>query len=176
MYTTMNAPAITKLGLAGNIDLLQEAESLCVKELHLVSEPTVQLKGIVAIHSTLLGPALGGCRCVGYNSTNDAALDAMRLARGMSYKAAIAGLPFGGGKAVLMRPEHIQDRKAYFEAYGAFVESLGGRYITAEDSGTNVTDMDNVARRTSHVNGTSAGSGDPSPHTAFGVYRGPRNA
>ena len=168
----MNAPTIATRKLSDNTDLMHELESLRVRELHLVSDPSVQLKGIVAIHSTQLGPSLGGCRCISYESTNDAALDAMNLAHGMSYKAAIAGVPFGGGKAVLIRPQHFQDRQAYFEAFGAFIESLGGRYITAEDSGTNVTDMDNIARRTSHVSGTSAGSGDPSPHTAFGVCRG----
>jgi leucine dehydrogenase len=137
--------------------------------------PELDLYAIVAIHSTRLGPALGGCRCLTYGSVDAAVRDAIRLARGMSYKAALSGLALGGGKAVLMRPDQIPDRGAYFEAFGAFVEDLGGRYITSVDSGTGVQDMDAIAHRTSHVTATSTdrgGSGNPSPTTALGVCIG----
>lgn len=154
---------------------LEYAARLGAGELHFRVDPRLDLYAIVAIHSTRLGPALGGCRCVPYGSVEEATRDAIRLARGMSYKAALAGLALGGGKAVLIRPEAIPDRTAYFEAFGAFVEDLGGRYITSVDSGTGVEDMDLIANRTRHVTATSVekgGSGNPSPSTALGVYRG----
>jgi leucine dehydrogenase len=153
-------------------DLFCEAESLGVREFHIGSDPPSQLRAIIAIHSTQLGPALGGCRCLFYPSFSAAAVEAMRLARAMSYKAAITGVPYGGGKAVLLRPKQILNREAYFEAFGRFVEALGGRYITAEDSGTSQADMDIVAGVTRHVRGTSADFGDPAPYTALGVRRG----
>ncbi len=157
------------------MDLFQEASALGFGDIHIKIDPDCGLHAIIAIHSTRLGPALGGCRCIPYASTEAALLDAMRLARGMTYKAAISGLSQGGGKAVLMRPPEIGEREAYFESFGRFVDSLGGRYITAVDSGTSPADMDIIARRTRHVACTSshhAGSGDPSPHTALGVRRG----
>lgn len=156
-------------------DLFHYAEALGFGDVHFRLDSSTQLQAVVAIHNTQLGPAFGGCRCVPYGSTKDAIQDAMRLARGMSYKNAMARLPYGGGKAVLMRPPQIKDREAYFEAFGQFVENLGGRYITAVDSGTAVADMDCVARRTLHVLCTSrhrGGSGDPSPYTALGVRLG----
>lgn len=157
------------------MDVFKQADALGFGDIHIKIDSVTDLHAIIAIHNTKLGPALGGCRCVPYPSTEAALLDAMRLARGMTYKAAISGLSSGGGKAVLMCPPEIKDREAYFEAYGAFVDELGGRYITAVDSGTSVADMDIIARRTQHVACTSesrAGTGDPSPHTALGVRRG----
>jgi leucine dehydrogenase len=164
-----NAPA------GEDTNLLDLASSLGFGDIHIKVDPTVSLHAIVAIHDTRLGPALGGCRCIPYPSTDAALFDTLRLARGMTYKAAISGLAQGGGKAVLIRPPQIKDRDAYFESFGRFVEQLGGRYVTAVDSGTSPADMDIVARFTRHVACTSnslAGTGDPSPHTALGVCRG----
>ncbi|CAD5377976.1 Leucine dehydrogenase [Pseudomonas sp. OF001] len=148
-------------------------ENARLEELHLASDPATGLQAIVAIHNTHLGPALGGCRYLGYADVDSAVRDAARLARGMSYKAALAGLAQGGGKAVIIRPPHVADRAALFEAFGRFIDKLGGRYITAVDSGTSGVDMDCIARHTPHVTSTTAG-GDPSPHTALGVFAGIR--
>lgn len=156
-------------------DLFQIAEQMQFGDIHIKTDGKTGLRAIIAIHNTNLGPALGGCRCVTYNSTEDAIYDAMRLAQGMSYKAAISGIKHGGGKSVLIKPAHISDREAYFESFGQFVESLGGRYITAVDSGTNVNDMDIIARNTRYVvsrSSAAGGRGDPSPFTALGVLRG----
>jgi leucine dehydrogenase len=158
-----------------DLDLFQTAEAMQFGDIHIKTDIKTGLRAIIAIHNTNLGPALGGCRCVHYDTGEAALMDAMRLAQGMSYKAAIAGIAHGGGKSVLMRPAQIDDREAYFEAFGAFVEELNGRYITAVDSGTGVADMDIVARRTRHVVSTSntqGGQGDPSPYTAKGVLLG----
>lgn len=159
------------------LDLFDYADQLRYGELHLKSDPQLGLHAIVAIHNLKRGPAIGGCRFIEYDSTDDALRDAMRLARGMTYKAAISGLDHGGGKAVIVRPPNLSEeqRKGIFEQFGSFVDSLNEKYITCEDSGTGVPDMDVVATQTDHVLGTSAkegGSGDPSPFTAFGVRRG----
>jgi leucine dehydrogenase len=130
------------------------------------------LDAVVAIHSTALGPALGGLRLRSYPTPDDAMGDAMRLARGMTYKAAAAGLDLGGGKAVVNADPAKIDRTAVLEAFARGIEGLGGRYITAEDVGTTTADMAVVARHTSHVVGLSVadgGLGDPSPSTALGV-------
>jgi leucine dehydrogenase len=169
------APSTGSPALPTGDDIFEHIAALGVRELHFTHDTATDLHAIIAIHSTRLGPALGGARCLPYPSTLEATLDAMRLARAMSYKAAMAGLPCGGGKAVLMRPPVIRDRDAYFETFGEFVNNLGGRFITAEDSGTAVEDMDRIARRTRYVAGTSrlqGGRGDPSPWTALGVRRG----
>lgn len=137
-------------------------------------DPATGLEAIVVLHSTALGPAAGGCRFWTYADRNDATTDAMRLAAGMTYKNALAGLPFGGGKAVILRPAGEFDRTALFKAFGKAVDSLGGAYVTAEDVGTLVSDMQAVRSVTRHVaglpsEGSSAG-GDPSPWTALGVF------
>jgi leucine dehydrogenase len=137
-------------------------------------------RGIIAIHSTARGPAMGGCRAWRYPDASAAMTDALRLSRGMSYKNAVAGLPLGGGKAVLLKDDAPLD-DATFEAFGEALEKLGGRYITAEDVGVSERNMVAVSRRTSYVTGlpqrASAGvGGDPSPHTALGVYLGLRAA
>jgi leucine dehydrogenase len=141
---------------------------------HIVRDEASGLDGLIVLHSTALGPAAGGCRFWRYATADDMAVDAFRLAEGMSYKNALADLPFGGGKAVLRRPEGVFDRHALFEAFGRAVEELRGNYVTAEDVGTSVDDMRAAASATHHVAGLpSRGSrpgGDPSPWTARGVF------
>jgi leucine dehydrogenase len=135
-------------------------------------EPSVNYRGIIAIHNTTLGPALGGTRFWNYASDDEALTDVLRLSRGMTYKAAVAGLNLGGGKAVIIGDNRVTRRELMFRAHGRFVESLKGRYITAEDVGTSVEDMEFVHMETEHVTGIAGRSGDPSPVTAFGVFRG----
>ncbi len=133
------------------------------------------LKAIVAIHDTTLGPALGGCRMLPYKSDDDALYDVLRLSRGMTYKNAVAGLELGGGKSVIIGDPKKDKSEAFFRAFGHFIESLGGRYITAEDVNTSVPDMEHIFLETDHVAGISSafgGSGDPSPFTALGTFRG----
>ena len=128
-------------------------------------------RGIIAIHDTTLGPALGGARFWQYASDEDAIIDALRLSRGMTYKNAVAGLNLGGGKAVIIGDNRTTKREMIFRAHGRFVDSLGGRYITAEDVGTSTADMDFVHMETDYVAGLANKSGDPSPVTAHGVFR-----
>lgn len=135
-------------------------------------EPAAGYRGIIAIHDTTLGPALGGVRFWNYRSDQEALIDVLRLARGMTYKAAVTGLNLGGGKAVIIGDPRTTRREAIFRAHGRFVESLKGRYITAEDVGVSVDDMDFVQMETEHVTGVAGRSGDPSPVTAYGVYQG----
>ena len=133
------------------------------------------LRAIVAIHSTALGPSLGGTRYYPFPSEEEALTDVLRLAKGMTYKAAVAGLDLGGGKAVIIGDPKRHKTEEQLRAYGRFIESLGGRYITAEDIGTSREDMDMVRRETRWVTGVSkrlGGSGDPSPVTAYGVLQG----
>lgn len=149
------------------------AEHAC-NEIHLCHDPVSGLRAIVAIHSTRRGPALGGARYIPYASEADAFRDALRLSRAMTYKAALADLPLGGGKSVLIRPPQIDEdtRRAQLRAFGRFVDALGGRYITSEDSGTTASDLELVAEGTRYVSGAQGKEGDPSPLTAFGVRRG----
>ena len=135
-------------------------------------EPSCGYRGIIAIHDTALGPALGGTRFWSYESDMEAVVDVLRLSRGMSFKAAVAGLNLGGGKSVIIGDNRRQDREMIMRAHGRAVESLGGRYITAEDVGTSVEDMDFVHMETDWVVGIAGRSGDPSPVTAYGVFRG----
>jgi leucine dehydrogenase len=144
-------------------------------EVHFNRDLGSGLRAIVAIHDTRLGPALGGCRFLHYDTDEAALIDALRLARGMTYKAALAGISHGGGKSVLLRPPGHFDRVALFRAFGRFIDDLGGHYITAEDSGTSLEDMEIIRSVTKHVTGIdvkNGGSGDPSPFTALGVRRG----
>ena len=150
-------------------DLIAEHDH---EQVVLCYEPAAGYRGIIAFHNTKLGPALGGTRFWNYKNDREAVIDALRLARGMTYKAAITGLNLGGGKSVIIGDPRTKDREAIFRAHGRFVESLKGRYITAEDVGTSVADMDYVQMETQYVTGVAGGSGDPSPVTAFGVYRG----
>src|SRR6478752_6032137 len=135
------------------------------------------LRAIVAIHSTALGPALGGTRFYPYASTADAVRDVLNLSRGMSYKAALAGLDLGGGKAVIIGDPATLKSEPLLRAYGRFVQSLNGRYYTACDVGTNSLDMDHIARECDYVTGRTVahgGAGDSSVLTAYGVYEGMR--
>ncbi|HSR42133.1 MAG TPA: Glu/Leu/Phe/Val dehydrogenase [Longimicrobiales bacterium] len=154
-------------------DLMAERDH---EQLAFWSEPSIGYRGIIAIHDTTLGPALGGTRFWSYGSDREAVVDVLRLARGMTYKAAITGLNLGGGKSVIIGDNRTADREMIFRAHGRAVESLKGRYITAEDVGTSVEDMEYVRMETDYVTGVLGGSGDPSPVTAYGVYMGIKGA
>lgn len=136
------------------------------------------LKAIISIHDTTLGPALGGTRIWNYKTEEEALEDVLRLSRGMTYKNAVAGLNIGGGKAVIIGDAKEIKSEALFRAFGRYIESLNGRYITAEDVGSTVQDMDYINMETDFVCGTSTGSGtgDPSPVTARGIYKGMKAA
>jgi leucine dehydrogenase len=140
----------------------------------LCQDETSGLKAIIAIHDTTLGPALGGTRFWTYATEEEAIVDALRLSRGMTYKNAAAGLNIGGGKTVIIGDPYKDKSEALFRAFGRFVHSLGGRYITAEDVGTTVQDMEYIRMETPYVCGIvgQGGSGDPSPATAYGVWQG----
>ena len=138
-------------------------------------DKAVGLKAIIAVHNTALGPALGGTRMWPYKNEEEALVDVLRLSRGMTYKAAASGLNLGGGKAVIIGDSKTQKTEGLFRAFGQFVNSLNGKYITAEDVGTGVTDMEYVFMETPWVTGIPkdfGGSGDPSPYTAHGVLMG----
>ena len=146
------------------------------EEIHFVIDEKCGLKAIIALHSTHLGPAAGGVRFWHYVNDDDALTDALRLSRGMSYKNAMAGLPLGGGKSVILANESKTKSPDMLHAFGKAVDHLGGRYVTAEDVGINVADMIEVARSTKHVAGLPNNSGnvggDPGPHTSLGVFLG----
>ncbi len=145
------------------------------EEIVFCQDKSVGLKAIIAIHNTGLGPALGGTRMWNYASEEDALVDVLRLSRGMTYKAAAAGLNLGGGKAVIIGDPKTQKTEALFRAFGTYINSLNGRYITAEDVGTSVKDMEYIFMESSWVTGipkSLGGSGDPSPYTAHGVLMG----
>ncbi len=146
-----------------------------LSDIHLLCDDACGLQAIIAIHDTSLGPAIGGCRYLFYPSDLAAIEDAARLAQGMSYKAALAGLPFGGGKAVIIKPETEIDRELLFTKMGDFIASLQGRYITALDSGSTLSDMDIMATRSTYVSSSSK-IGDCSLYTAEGIYSGIKEA
>ena len=145
------------------------------ESVHAFSDEKTGLKAIIAVHSTARGPAAGGCRMWNYASAKEALEDVLKLSRGMSYKNAVADLELGGGKAVIIGDSHTQKTPELFEAFGRAVESLGGRYWTAEDVGVSVADIMHAGKTTQYavgVEGRPSGSGDPSPITAEGVFRG----
>ena len=145
------------------------------EEIVYCSDVNTGLKAIIAIHNTTIGPALGGCRMWNYKSEEEALNDVLRLSRGMSYKAAIAGLTLGGGKAVIIGDSKMSKNEILFRSFGRFVQGLSGRYITAEDVGTSVKDMEWVRMETEYVTGLSralGGGGDPGPVTALGTFSG----
>ena len=141
----------------------------------LCSNADVGLQAIIAVHSTVLGPGLGGVRMWPYKNFDEAIKDALRLSRGMTYKAAAAGLNLGGGKAVIIGDPKKDKSEALFRSFGRYVDSLGGLYITAEDVGTDMEDMELILTESRWVTGVSpahGGSGDPSPVTAYGTLQG----
>lgn len=166
MDISTNNPTLT------DDDFLDYALAHDFGDLHFKVDPETGMKAIIAIHNTKLGPALGGCRFIEYPNTTAAVKDAMRLARGMSFKAASVNLPLGGGKSVLIKPKGAFDRRQYMHQFGRFVHELNGRYITALDSGTVLDDMDIIAEHTPYVASLSRYNGDPSPSTAQGILRG----
>ncbi len=158
------------LGVLGQMFNLEHEQVLFCQD------KEIGLKAIIAVHNTVCGPALGGTRMWNYQSESDALKDVLRLSRGMTYKNAISGLNLGGGKAVIIGDSRTQKNEALFRRFGKFVDSLAGKYITAEDVGINPKDMTYVAMETNHVAGLPGKSGDPSPVTAYGVYMGMKAA
>ncbi len=153
---------------------LEKMYSMGHEEVVFFQDKTCGLKAIVAIHDTTLGPALGGTRLWPYANEEEALIDVLRLSKGMTYKNAISGLNLGGGKAVIIADPRTKS-EALFRSFGRFIESLNGRYITAEDVNTSVDDIEHIFTETNHVTGvaqTNGGSGNPSPYTALGVFRG----
>lgn len=149
---------------------LKYMEKYGYEQLVFIQDEQTNLKGIIAIHNTKLGPALGGARLWDYKTEEEAVFDALRLARGMTYKSAAAGLPLGGGKAVLIGDAAKVKNEAYFKKFGEFIEKFNGNYITAADMNTTTLDMSYINSETKHVTGLEGMSGDPSPITAKGTY------
>ena len=168
----MSVDNITQNNPNAEDDFLDYALAHGFGDLHFKVDPETGMKAMIVIHNTKLGPALGGCRFIEYPSIFAAIKDAMRLARGMSFKAASVNLPIGGGKSVIIRPKGTFDRTAYMHQFGKFINELNGRYITALDSGTVLSDMDIIAEHTPYVASLSKYNGNPSPSTATGVLRG----
>lgn len=161
------------------MEIMTYMEEYDYEQLVFCQDKSSGLKGIIAIHDTTLGPALGGTRMWTYNNESDAIEDALRLAKGMTYKNAAAGLNLGGGKAVIIGDPRKDKNPEMFRAFGRYIQSLSGRYITAEDVGTEVQDMDLIHMETDYVTGISpefGSSGDPSPKTAYGIYKGMKAA
>jgi len=157
------------------MDLFGYLEKYDYEQVVFCHDEAAKLRAIIAIHDTTLGPALGGCRMWTYATEDEAIMDALRLARGMTYKNAAAGLNLGGGKTVIIGDPKKDKSEALFRALGRYIQSLNGRYITAEDVGTTVKDMDTIHMETTYVQGVSSAhgsSGNPSPMTALGVFRG----
>ncbi len=161
------------------MELFETIQSTEHEQIVFCNNTDVGLKAIIAIHNTTLGPALGGLRMWPYGSEQEALNDVLRLSRGMTYKAAVSGLNLGGGKAVIIGDPRQDKSEALFRAFGKFIDTLGGRYITAEDVGIDVNDMEFIFQETNNVVGVHqvhGGSGDPSPFTAFGTLQGIRAA
>ncbi|WP_019415017.1 branched-chain amino acid dehydrogenase [Paenisporosarcina sp. TG20] len=161
------------------MEIFKYMETYDYEQLVFCQDKTSGLKAIIAIHDTTLGPALGGTRMWNYATEEEAIEDALRLAKGMTYKNAAAGLNLGGGKAVIIGDPLKDKNEEMFRAFGRFIQGLNGRYITAEDVGTTVADMDLIHEETNYVTGISpafGSSGNPSPVTAYGVYRGMKAA
>lgn len=163
----------------GSISIFEEAARLGHEQVVFCHDEPTGLKAIIGIHNTVLGPALGGTRMWSYASEEEAAIDVLRLSRGMTYKAAISGLNLGGGKAVIIGDPAKLKNEAFLRRFGKFVNSLQGKYITAEDMNMKTSDMVHIGMETKHVTGLPVemgGSGDPSPVTAYGVYVGMKAA
>lgn len=166
---------LSEVNLAEN-PVIAQMSQFNHEQLLFCNDNATGLKAIIAVHSTVLGPALGGTRMWKYNNEMDALNDVLRLSRGMTYKNSISGLNLGGGKAVIIGDAHSMKSEALFRRFGKFVNSLAGKYITAEDVGISPVDMNWVAMETDHVVGLPGKSGDPSPVTARGVYMGMKAA
>lgn len=159
--------------------VLKDIEQSTHEKVKYYHDPENNLKAIIAVHSTVLGPSLGGCRMMPYSNEEGALLDVLRLSEGMTYKAAIAGLKLGGGKAVILGNPKTDKTDNLLESFGEFVDTLDGDYITAEDMGMSVEDMAIIKTQTNHVTGLSeslGGSGDPSDFTSYGTYVGIKSA
>lgn len=159
-------------------EIYAQIEEMEHEQLVICYDKPTGLKALIAIHNTVLGPALGGTRMWHYTNEADAIKDVLRLSRGMTFKASISGLNIGGGKAVLIGNPSLKS-EAYLRRFGQFIESLGGRYTTAEDMNTHTADMEYIAMETKHVTGlpeSKGGGGDPSPVTAYGTYLGMKAA
>ena len=174
--TPAHRSPLTTHSVGTGIDVFASMDAMGHEQVLLSHDPSCGYFGIIAIHDTTLGPALGGTRFWQYASTDEAITDALRLARGMTYKSAVAGINLGGGKSVIIGNNKRADREALFRAHGRFIETLGGRYITAEDIGTSPADMEYIKLETDHVAGLLGLSGDPSPVTGYGVYVGMKAA
>jgi leucine dehydrogenase len=165
------------LGKERQLQVFEKLAEYRYEQLVFCHDKATGLRAIIAIHDTTLGPALGGCRMYPYATEEEAMVDVLRLARGMTYKAAASGLNLGGGKSVIIGDPHTDKSEALFRSFGRYIETLGGRYIVAEDVGTSTEDANYIRVETSHVVGvdvTRGGSGDPSPLTALGVLQGMR--
>jgi leucine dehydrogenase len=168
---------LPELGKEKHMQLFEKLAEYRYEQLVFCHDKATGLRAIVAIHDTTLGPALGGCRMYPYVTEEDALVDVLRLARGMTYKAAASGLNLGGGKSVIIGDPRTDKSEALFRSFGRYIETLGGRYIVAEDVGTSTEDANFIRVETSYVVGvdvTRGGSGDPSPFTALGVLQGMR--
>ena len=155
--------------------IFSQLETFGHKKVVYCSDPETGLRAIIAIHDTTLGPALGGTRMWAYKTEQDALHDVLRLSKSMTYKASIAGLNLGGGKAVIIGDSHKDKTEALLRKFGRFIKNLNGEFITAEDVGTNPRDMEYIRMETQHVMGVPesiGGSGDPSPIAALGVFMG----
>lgn len=159
-----------------NQEVISTMQEMGHEQLVFCNDNETGLKAIISIHNTVLGPALGGTRFWNYKNETEAIIDVLRLARGMTYKSSLCGNNLGGGKAVIIGDARlIKDREAFFRSYGRFVQTLNGKYITAEDVGTTTADMTSISKETKAVAGlpeSMGGGGDPSPVTAYGVYLG----
>lgn len=161
------------------MNVFEKMENMEHEQLMFFNDNKTGLKGIIGIHNSVLGPALGGTRLWHYASEQEAINDVLRLSRGMSFKSSISGIHLGGGKAVIIDNPNAKKDEAYWRSYGKFVNNLGGKYITAEDLGTNTQFIEYISLETDHVAGKPdylGGGGDPSPVTAYGVYLGMKAA
>lgn len=161
------------------MNVFEKMENMEHEQLLFFNDNKTGLKGIIAIHNSVLGPALGGTRLWHYTNEQEAINDVLRLSRGMSFKSSISGIHLGGGKAVIIDNPKATKDEAYWRSYGKFVDNLGGKYITAEDVGTNTQFIEYISLETKHVAGKPdylGGGGDPSPVTAYGVYLGMKAA
>lgn len=160
-------------------NLFQMMEAMGHEQVMFFNDKETGLKGIIGVHNTTLGPALGGCRIWNYENETDALWDVLRLSRGMTFKSSISGINLGGGKAVIIGNPKVKRDEAFWRRFGKFVDSLNGKYITAEDVGTSTEVIAMVMKETRHVTGkpvSAGGTGDPSPSTAYGVFTGMKAA